>query len=190
MNGGSEARIGIWRDQGLFTSGGGQPYYQAWPAYSIHDLYFEFHNSAPASPANDFLAFQHYLLGRAPRTQYNNAGVFSYPLIDPAAEDNYYRSISVDCCLQDKTPKIFRYYAWPDGGGGNQHDMRWAQLRNFLQRGLTGRYLFAAHFYRMVTEQSLPRSGWLQLARPSGHPAQLYWASRQYRFREWRPGNS
>jgi len=158
VNGGSEARIGIWPDQSLFSTGGGRPYYQAWPAYSIHDLYFNFHNTAPASAANDFLAFQHYLLARAPVAQYNNAGVFPYPLLDPAAEDSYYRSISVVCCMNDKPPKIFRFYGWPGGGAGNQHELRWSYLRNFLQRGLTGRYLFAAHFYRMVTEQSFPRS--------------------------------
>ena len=97
VNGGSEARVGIWPDQGLFVSGGGQAYYQLWPAYSIHDLYFNFHSSAQASPANDFLSFQHFLLARAPRTQYNNAGVFLYPLIDPVAEDNYYKANSIPC---------------------------------------------------------------------------------------------
>jgi hypothetical protein len=158
VNGGTEARVGMWPDQSLFTGGGGQPYYQAWPAYSIHDLYFNFHSGAVASPANEFLAYQHYLLARAPRTQYNNAGAFFYPLIDPVAEDNYYKSISVACCMNDLTPKIFRRYDWEAGGAGNQHDMRWSYLRNFLQRGLAGRYVFASNFYRMVVEKSFPRS--------------------------------
>lgn len=158
VNGGSEVRVGIWPNQSLFNRGGGQPYYQAWPSYSIHDLYFNFHDTAPASPANDFLSFQHYLVARAQPFQYNQAGVFLYPLPDVAAEDKYYRSISVTCCLEDKTPRIFRFYDWPGGGAGNQHELRWSYLRNFLQRGLTGRYLFAAHFYRMIAEQSFPRS--------------------------------
>jgi hypothetical protein len=158
VNGGSEVRVGIWPDQALFTKGGGQPYYQAWPAYSIHDLYFEFHAAAPSAPANQFLSFQHYLVARASISQYNSSGVFFYPLLDSAAEDNYYRSIGVACCLADKPPKIFRRYDWPGSGAGNQHELRWSYLRNFLQRGLTGRYLFAAHFYRMIAERSFPRS--------------------------------
>ena len=42
-----------------------QPYYQAWPQWSTHDVYLNFHNTALASPANEFLKFQHYLVGRA-----------------------------------------------------------------------------------------------------------------------------
>ncbi|MGB8543554.1 MAG: choice-of-anchor D domain-containing protein [Candidatus Acidiferrales bacterium] len=72
--------------------------------------------------------------------------------------------------------KIFRYFGWPTAGGsdGTQFEQRDSFLRNFLQRGcipsgtscgsasLTGstpgRYVFAAHFYRMVAEKTLPRS--------------------------------
>jgi hypothetical protein len=72
--------------------------------------------------------------------------------------------------------KIFRYFGWPTAGGsdGTQFEQRDSFLRNFLQRGCTpfgtscggaslsgstpGRYVFAAHFYRMVVEKTLPRS--------------------------------
>ena len=72
--------------------------------------------------------------------------------------------------------KIFRYFDWPTAGGsdGTQFEQRDSFLRNFLQRGCTpsgtscgsasltgstpGRYIFAAHFYRMVVEKTLPRS--------------------------------
>jgi hypothetical protein len=158
VNGGSEVRVGIWPDQSLFHTGGGQPYYQAWPQYSIHDLFFDFHNTTLSSAANTFLAFQHSLLARANLSQYNQAAVFAYPLIDPSAEDNYFRSLKVACCMRDVTPKIYRYFGWQMPGAGNQHELRWSYLRNFLERGLPGRYLLAAHFYRMVTEHGFPRS--------------------------------
>ena len=75
--------------------------------------------------------------------------------------------------------KIFRYFGWPTAGGvdGTQFEQRESFLRNWLQRGCTplalpaigcggtsltgsvpGRYIYAAHFYRMVIEKSLPRS--------------------------------
>ena len=155
---GREITVGIWPNQKLFQGGGGQPYYQAWPAYSVHDLYFNFHSSALASPANDFLKFQHFLLARAPREQYNDSSVLFYALPYPRAEDNLYSSLRAGCCLTDRPPKIFRFYSWPEGGAGNQHELRLSYLRNWLQRGQPGRFIFAANFYRMVVERSFPRS--------------------------------
>ncbi len=158
VNGGSEVRIGIWPDQSLFQTGGGQPYYQAWPQYSIHDLFVDFHNAALPSPANTFLSYQHYLLARAPINQYNQAGVFPFSLLDPAAEDNYLKNLRIVRSVPDLSPRVFRYFAWPMSGAGNQHELRWSYLRNFLERGLTGRYLYASQFYRMIEEHAFPRS--------------------------------
>ena len=53
------------------------PYYQAWPQYSVHDLYLNFHSVPLSSPGSEFLKFQHYLMARAPIAYYNNANVFS-----------------------------------------------------------------------------------------------------------------
>ncbi len=157
VSGGSQIKVGIWPDQSLFNSGGGQPYYQAWPFYSVHDLFFDFHDTALASPANDFLSFQHYLVARAPISAYNDAGVFFYPLLDPSKEDAYFNSLKIRG-VRDVPPKVFRFYGWGNAGAGNQHELRWSDLRNFLERGYIGRYLFAAHFYRMVVEHGFVRS--------------------------------
>jgi hypothetical protein len=168
--GGSDIRVGIWARQNS------QPYYQSWPQWSIHDHYLNFHSSLPASAAGEFLKFQHPLLARANRDHYNTAGVFFYELLDPAEEDNYYKTIaasakpSVDpsytCCVQDRgltdtyrSPlTVYRYYPWGAGGGGNQMEFHLSYLFNFITRGFTGRYLDAAYFYRMVAEQSFPHS--------------------------------
>lgn len=158
VNGGSEVRVGIWPQQELYQGGGAQPYYLGWPLYSIHDLFFNFHAGALSEPADDFLAFQHNLLARAPISQYNDSGALDYPLLDPAEEDVYFRRLPVTPHIRDLSPKVFRFYAWGVAGAGSQHELRWSNLRNFLERGYTGRYLFAVHFYRMVVEHSFPRS--------------------------------
>ena len=106
---------------------------------------------------------------------YNAAKVFPYPLIDPAVEDNFYKATgaaaapalnaSTICCIQDVGTtsstwplNIFRFYAWGAGGGANQTEFRWSYLLNFLTRGMTGRYLNAAHFYRFQAESAFPHS--------------------------------
>ncbi len=169
QSGGSEVRIGVWPDQTLspVNPSAAIPYYQGWPQYSIHDLYVNFHSTALSSPGNEFLKFQHYLMARAPITQYNNAGVFFYPLMDPSEEDGYWAGVSSiykfrwfgnSPAISDKTPKIFRLYAWPSPGGSNQSEVRWGYIEQWLTRGLPGRYLTAAHFYRYQVENAFPRS--------------------------------
>jgi len=159
MSGGSEARIGIWPDQSLFLSGGGQEYFQSWPQYSIHTLYLNFHSSALSNPSAEFRKFQYNLIARAPRAQYSDSGVLPFALIDPTEEDNYYKSLGMYCCTADNpSPKVYRYYSWPNGGGGNQSEFRWADLMLWIQRGYTGRYVNSANFYRFQTEQVFPRS--------------------------------
>jgi hypothetical protein len=169
--GGTDVRIGIWARQNS------QAYYQAWPQWNIHDLYLNFHATTPASPANEFLKFQHYLLARAPYTHYNSTGVFPYTLIDPSVEDSFYASTassatpstipaSSACCIKDLGTSdishwplnIYRFYAWHAGGGANQTEFRWSGLLNFITRGMTGRYLDASHFYRMQSEITWPHS--------------------------------
>lgn len=191
VNGGSEVRIGIWPDQKLFHNGEGKSYYQPWPEYSIHDLFFDFHDQAQKSPADAFLAFQHYLVARAPIEYYNRAGVLFYPLLDPGAEDRYLSSLAIRP-LHDVVPRIFRYYAWPMSGSGNQHELRWSFLRNFLERGFTGRYLYAAQFYRMVVEHGFPRSDgfeWRDFPAsqldPRGFPGELPAANINLAYRNW-----
>jgi hypothetical protein len=167
--GGTDVRIGIWPRQNS------QPYYQAWPQWSSHDLYLNFHSAALSSPANEFLKFQHYLVGRAPIGHYNSSKVFPYPLLDAVAEDAFYTATGASaspaldtsrfCCVQDvgtANPawalNVYRWYAWNSGGGGNQTEFRWSYLLNFLTRGMTGRYLNAAHFYRHQADQVWPHS--------------------------------
>lgn len=168
--GGTDVRIGIWARQNS------QPYYQAWPQWSVHDLYLNFHAAALASPANEFLKLQHYLVARASIAHYNSTKVFPYNLIDGATEDAFYASTtatanpglssSSGCCIGDvgtadtfRSPlNVYRFYSWRSGGGANQTEFRWSYLLNFLTRGMTGRYLDASHFYRMQTETTWPHS--------------------------------
>jgi hypothetical protein len=168
-NGGSEITVGIWPDQKLspVNPSVAIPYYQAWPQYSIHDIYVNFHASALSSPGNEFLKFQHYLMARAPITQYNTANVFFYPLMNSSDEDSYWSSLASTYsfrwygnspAISDKTPRIFRLYAWPSPGGSNQSEVRWGYIEQWLTRGLPGRYLTAAHFYRYQVEQAFPRA--------------------------------
>src|SRR2546427_5051688 len=160
MNGGSEIRIGIWPDQSLFGSGG-QEYFQAWPQYSMHTLYIHFHSSALLNPSAEFRKFQYPLVARAHREHYNDAAVFFYPIIDPKEEDNYFRSMGIVCCISDAAPHIYRAYDWHGGGGGNQAEMRWADLMLWIQRGYAGRYINVQHFYTYQIEQIFPRSDYL-----------------------------
>ena len=166
---GTDARIGIWPRQNS------QPYYQAWPQYSIHDLYLNFHATAPASLANEFLKQQHFPVARAANAYYNSTAVFPYPLIDPAEESAFYADTAASSnppttafslnYFQDLGVGIYRfsleatrYWAWGQGGGDNQAEFRWANMMRFLQRGQSGRLLEALHFYRLVAEQAFPRS--------------------------------
>jgi hypothetical protein len=60
--------------------------------------------------------------------------------------------------MKDITPRVYRNYGWAAAGAGNQAEMRWSNLMLWLQRGHTGRYLDATHFYAFQTEQVFPRS--------------------------------
>ena len=171
-NGGSDIRVGIWPRQNSI------PYYQSWPSYSIHDIYLDFHDKTVAAPVDEFRRFQHSLIARASRDHYNQSKVFPYPLIDPAEEDDYYKttgatavpsiSASRACCIQDHgltnsffPQSVFRFFGWRSAGGGgmgNQAEFRWSFLMNFLSRGWSGRYVLSSHFYRFQAEQAFPRS--------------------------------
>lgn len=167
FNSGTDVRVGIWARENSI------PYYQAWPQYAVHDLYLNFHATALASPQNDFLKFQHYLVAYASAAQYNTAAVFPFPMSTGTAEDAYYTATQAaanpsispvnGCCVTDINPAIGglfanRYYGWPAGGGDNQAEFRWADMQNLIKRGMTGRYLYAAQFYRMEVEKTFPRA--------------------------------
>ena len=158
MNGGSEIRIGIWPDQSLFGSGG-QDYYQPWPQYSTQTVYLNFHASSLQDAAGEFERSQYSLIARAPASYYNETKALLYPLVDPEREDDYFRSLGIACCVKDlDSPRVYRTYSWPSSGGGNQAEMRWANLMLWLQRGHVGRYIDAQHFYAFQVEQVFPRS--------------------------------
>jgi hypothetical protein len=116
----------------------------------------------------------------------SGSGPLFYDLPDPVAEDHFYIGLGVCAtapgqCIGDVgTPnfpwkqgsyyggmKMFRYWGWPYAGDsdGTQFEQRNSFLRNWLQRGgagvtgsVPGRYIWASHWYRMITEKSLPRS--------------------------------
>jgi hypothetical protein len=157
MAGGTEVRVGIWPDQALWGTGG-QQYVSPWPQYTIHDLYYNFHKGALASRDGEFQKMQYPLLARTTLPILNASGVFPYPLLEGSVADAYYTSLGMGCCLHDASPFVYRSMAWPAPGGGNQAEMRWSNLLNFLQRGYTGRWIDSANFYRFQTEQVFPRS--------------------------------
>jgi hypothetical protein len=163
QNGGSEIRVGIWPDQTQYTgtcvlAPCASPYYQAWPQHSIHDVYLNFHSGALGSTQNEFLKQQFSLVARASVDYYNATNAMFNSLINPNEEDAYYRNLGMFCCITDFTPNVFRFYAWPATGGSNQADFALAYMRNFLERGYTGRYMWAVNRYRFDAEQAFPRS--------------------------------
>jgi hypothetical protein len=158
MDGGSEIRIGIWPDQSLFGPGG-QDYFQAWPQYSMHTIYLDFHASILADGAAEFEKLQYPLIARASGSYYNDTKALLYPILDPGREDDYLRSLGIACCIKDvASPYVYRTYNWPTPGAGNQAEMRWSNLMLWLQRGYAGRYIDASHFYAYQVEQVFPRS--------------------------------
>jgi hypothetical protein len=176
-SGGSDVRIGIWARENNTTSTSSTtanaPYYMSWPQWSINDVYLNFHASALASPANDFLKFQHYLVASASAAYYNSCNVFLYPLLDTTEEDSYYSSVVASASPAVSAPSIkdlgitdtynwplnaWRFYPWASGGVSNQMEFRLARLFNFIRRGFTGSYLDSAHFYKFIVEKAFPMS--------------------------------
>ena len=170
-SGGSDVRIGIWPQRNS------RALYQAWPQWSTHDLYFNFHDTALPSPADEFLKFQHYLIARAPYTHYNATRVFGfYPMVDPAVEEAFYQNTAAAAVpalsssnawpYLDKGTvdpanwnlPIYRFKDWGAGGGGNQMELRWSYFMNWITRGMSGRYLDAMHFYRFMTDDVFAHS--------------------------------
>jgi hypothetical protein len=175
--GGSDLRIGIWAAENNTTSTStttaNAPYYIPYPQYSINDVYLNFHTTAPASLANDFLQQQHYLLAQAPVSWYNASGVFYYPLLDPAEETAFYTAAQAtaspavgayafaDLGVTDTYNfplSVWRYYSWPAPGASNQMELRLSRVFNTLRRGFTGGYLDSANFYKMVCELGFARA--------------------------------
>lgn len=172
MNGGgTDIRIG------LISGKNSKATYQPWPASSTKEAYLVFHTARPSSYANEFLKLQHSLLARAPRAHYNAAGVFPYPIVDPAQEDAFHASLPARAnpplslsnfcwggassnCTPDRNAAdpvviaqgmpigIYRAYAWQLGGPMNQEEFRWSDMMRFLQRGQTGRWVNSSQFYR------------------------------------------
>jgi len=192
LAGGSDVRVG------LLSSRNTVPYYQAWPQYDIQEAWLSFHTSAPSSLSDEFLKYQHYLVGRAPRSHYNSTSVFPYPLADPSVEDAWYLataaaatpaiSASNACdgnypstpCLRDvgvgggPAMRIYKWWAWSNSGDSTQGEFRMSKLFNFITRGETGRFLDAAHFYRFEAATSYPLSNY-------GAPTGAYaWRSKPY----------
>ncbi len=187
--GGTDVRIGLFPSENGNPAGGpgnGTFYeYQAWPAWTINDVFFEFHTAAPASASDEFLKFQHYLLMRAPVDWYNQSGVFPYPIASASDEDTYMTSLAplanpplsashfcyglTSGCIPDYGVSsslvangyglnVYHYYSWMSPGPHNQEEFRWSNLQVFLKRGYAGRYLDSAHFYRLQAEKAFPHS--------------------------------
>jgi hypothetical protein len=196
--GGNDVRVGMWAAENNTTSPStltpNVPYYVPYPEYSIHDVYLNFHATAPGSLPGEFLKQQHYLLARASYTWYNSSGVFYYPLEDPTEESTYYTN-----ALSAYSPAVsnssvgpaqyqdlgatntyywpltaHKFYLWSAGGSSNQSDLRLSELYNFLRRGHTGEYLNAAHFYKLIAETGLPRADGFSWASQPGSNTLYY----------------
>lgn len=201
-SGGSEVRIGIWPRQNSRT------YHQAWPQWSTHDLYFDFHGTALPSPAGEFLKFQHYLVARAPYSHYNATTVFApYPMVDPAVEQAFYQSTGaagvptlnssnmwpyLDKGIRDTANwnlPVWRFKSWGAPGGGNQIEFHWSNFMNWITRGMTGRYLDSMHYYRFLTDDVFPHSDGFNWRDQTGLDAQGFpvrtSANSTLAFRTW-----
>ena len=88
-----EIRIGLLSARNSYSSSYAAVY-QAWPQWSMWDVFLNFHAATPASPSGDFLKFQHFLLARPTRDHVNTTAVFPYTLVDPAEEDAYYVNVA------------------------------------------------------------------------------------------------
>jgi len=171
-SGGSDVRVG------LLDAHNSQPYYLEWPQWDeTTDVFVEFHASAPASLDTEFQKFQAYLVARQGISDINAANVFPYPLISAVAEDAYETSIfnaaspttippsnawSVSGTTQGQDfgvansnypLNIVRDFSW-----NLESEYRWGYLMTFLQRGWTGHWLEAAHWYRWQSGYNLARA--------------------------------
>jgi hypothetical protein len=167
-NGGTDVRIG------LLASENSQPYYEVWPQWNLNEAVINFHAGTPASLASDFLILQHPLAGRALYTYYNSTAVFPYTLLDPVAEDNWYKTAAASanpatiaqsdaCCVKDLgwsgsgfNLSVYPWWAWGNGGADTEVEYRWSNLLTFITRGWAGRYQDAALFYRKQASQTFP----------------------------------
>ncbi len=188
--GGADVRIGMWASEnnttGPSTTTANAPYYAAWPQWSIHNGWLDFHDAALATPQNNHLKLEYPLLGRADVSWYNSAGVFPYPLLDPTEESTYYSttlaasspSVPAVAALDDvmgntgisnttctgrgngSTPTtcVYRYWSWAIPGGSNQMEFRLSGLYNWIRRGYSGQYMDSNYFYKYIAENGFPMS--------------------------------
>lgn len=177
FNSGTDVRIGIFSGHNSIAVA------QAWPQWSIHELFLNFHATALSSPNNDFLKFQHYLVARPSITYVNSTAVFPWPIVDPTVESNYYAAvaaaaipaINTNTMCYTASPCIptpdrvqgassnlnigtTRNWPYNQGGQQNQQEWRWNDLILFYERGYTGRLLNSDYFYRFQAEKFQPHS--------------------------------
>ena len=171
-SGGTLVKVGILPPQNS------QPYYMEWPQWDeLSDVWLNFHTSAPSSPANDFLRFQHRLVARVTSpAYYNTTAALPSQVMDPTTEDTYTTTVATAA-----TPSITAGNQWAASNATRagdfgttdanwpltivrnfswnlESDYRYAYLLNFLTRGMTGRYLMAEHFYRYQAQYMLAHS--------------------------------
>lgn len=179
MSGGSDVRIGIWPDQSLWLNpstayGNVAPYWIPWPTYWMDTIYLNFHSAAVASPGDEILKMQEFLVGRAPYSHYNDSGVFFFKLNDPADTDSYIHNAAATCVPSSDIPSIcpstrmggqtdfapsyWHSYGWTGTGGSNQSDFPLDYLMRFYERGSTGRLLWGYNKTKYIMETALARA--------------------------------
>lgn len=149
--------------------------YLPWPEWlAFAPAHLNFHISAPASLANDFLRFQHPLVGRADPTHYNATGVFQYNMPTATQESDFYTSLDgslspaidqdqfwpvADFGSSNALLRAYRFFNWGAGGGPSlQGDHRKSRIEAFFRRGTAGGYLDAEFFYRYAAGRAWPHS--------------------------------
>jgi hypothetical protein len=180
---GSQVRIGIWPDQAEFLPNPTDlmDYAEQWPGETITNLYFDFHVGALSNQAEPYAEADHNLIGRASTVAYYNAAkdattgleALQFDMPDPVKEDTYLANLGVVCttsdegsCLTDAgigssvnpQMKSFRYYYPSAAGMGNEHDFAWSYMRNWLERGLVGRYVLAGNWEKFQAETLVPHA--------------------------------
>ena len=157
MGSGSEVRVGMRADQALYSGGIIKPYYQAWPQHNIWNFYLQFHQGALADPQGAFLMRQHELVARSSVAYYNATNAWPGKMVSDAEYSSYWSAQGLTG-VSDIAPAVTRLWSWEDTGGGNMLDRGYAYAQQFMERGFTGRYLWARNWVQFVAESAFPYS--------------------------------
>lgn len=145
-----------------------------WPQYEVKETFWNFHSAAPSG--TDFQAYQQNLIGRPTLKDFNRSEFATelYPLIEPSVFDGYIHNTvggsmgggpnagwqPPDPATDTNVQLWIRAWDPRQSGEGNQSEVAWSNLMNWLQRGgdFATAYLYARMYYRQQLTNALPRA--------------------------------